>query len=85
MFILVRGVEDAGITGALMSAVSARATDAATAVAVGLVGSGLLSNAVNNLPGVLVFVSGAHAGGVAPALEEPFCSERSQAPTSARI
>ena len=72
LFILVRGVEDAGITRALMSEVSVRATDATSAVGVALVGSGLLSNAVNNLPGVLIFVSGAHAGGVAPALQEPF-------------
>jgi len=72
LFILVRAVEDAGITGALMADVASRATDAGAAVAVGLLGSGLLSNAVNNLPGVLVFVSGAQAGGVPLTLQTPF-------------
>ncbi|TMC32884.1 MAG: hypothetical protein E6J28_14520, partial [Chloroflexi bacterium] len=66
LFILVRGIEDAGITGALMAQLVSHAAEAGTAVAVGLFGSALLSNAVNNLPGVLVFVSGAEAGGVAP-------------------
>jgi len=72
LFILVRAVEDAGITGALMANLVSRAADAGTAVAVALLGSGLLSNAVNNLPGVLVFVSGAEAGGVPRTLQEPF-------------
>ncbi len=72
LFILVRGVQDAGITGAVMAQVVSHAADAGTAVAVGLFGSALLSNAVNNLPGVLVFVSGAQAGGVAAPLQAPF-------------
>jgi arsenical pump membrane protein len=72
LFILVRGVEDAGITAALMGQVVSRAADAGAAVVVAVAGSGLLSNAVNNLPAVLVFVSGAEAGGVAPALQAPF-------------
>ena len=72
LFILVRGVEDAGITGALMADLTSRVTDAGTAVAVSMLGSALLSNAVNNLPGVLVFVSGAQAGGVVRTLQEPF-------------
>ena len=72
LFVLVRGVEDAGITGALIAEASSHATDAASAIAVGLLGSGLISNAVNNLPGVLVLVSGAEAGGVVQPLREPF-------------
>jgi arsenical pump membrane protein len=72
LFILVRAVEDAGITAALMSNLVSRATDAGTAVAVALLGSGLLSNAVNNLPAVLIFVSGVQAGGVPPTLQDPF-------------
>ena len=72
LFILVRAVEDAGITEALMANLVSRAADAGTAVGVALIGSALLSNAVNNLPGVLVFVSGAQAGGVPPTLQEPF-------------
>jgi arsenical pump membrane protein len=73
LFILVRGVEDAGITAALMGQVVSRAADAGAAVVVALAGSGLPSNAVNNLPAVLVFVSGGRgrwcrAGPAAPFL-----------------
>jgi len=72
LFILVRGVEDAGITGALISGVLARATDSASAVVAGLAGSAVACNVVNNLPGVLIFISGAQSGGVAPHLQAPF-------------
>lgn len=72
LFILVRGVEDAGVTGALVSGALAPATDAPRAVVAGLLGSAVVSNVVNNLPGVLVFISGAQSGGVAPHLQAPF-------------
>jgi arsenical pump membrane protein len=72
LFILVRGIEDAGVTGTLIAQVFSRAADSSTAVIAGVVGTALLSNVVNNLPGVLVFVSGAQAGGVAQPLQTPF-------------
>jgi len=72
LFILVRGLEDAGITGALISGVLARATDSASAVVAGLAGSAVACNVVNNLPGVLIFISGAQSGGITPHLQAPF-------------
>jgi len=72
LFILVRGLEDAGITAALISGTVARASDAASAVASGLLGSAAACNLVNNLPGVLLFISGAQAGGVPAALRLPY-------------
>jgi arsenical pump membrane protein len=72
LFVLVRGVQDAGITPALVAAAVSRASDAGSAVMAGLVGSAVASNLINNLPAVLVFVSGADAGGVPAALHAPF-------------
>jgi arsenical pump membrane protein len=37
-----------------------------------LVGTAVASNLINNLPGILIFISGAQAGGVPPGLHEPF-------------
>jgi arsenical pump membrane protein len=72
LFILVRGVEGAGITAALVSATVARASDSANAVIAGLVGSVVGSNLVNNLPAILVLLSGAQVGGVPADLRAPF-------------
>jgi arsenical pump membrane protein len=72
LFVMVRGAQAAGITSALVASATAAAQDAPRAVISGLLGSAALSNLVNNLPGVLVFVSGAQAGGVAAALRLPF-------------
>jgi arsenical pump membrane protein len=72
LFILIRAVQDAGLTTELVAGAVARATDAASAVAGGLLGSAVTSNLVNNLPAVLVFVSGAQTGGVHEALRAPF-------------
>jgi len=72
LFVLVRGVEDAGITAALVAGAVAQASDSASAVATGLLGSAVTSNLVNNLPSILVFISGAQAGGVPPGLRAPF-------------
>ena len=72
LFVMVRAAQDAGITTALVASATAAAQDAPRAVVSGLLGSAALSNVVNNLPGVLVFISGAQAGGVAPALRLPF-------------
>ena len=72
LFVLVRGVQDAGITQALVAAAVARADDAGNAVIAGLIGSAVASNLVNNLPGVLIFVSGAQSGGVPADLHAPF-------------
>jgi arsenical pump membrane protein len=72
LFVLVRGVEDAGITPALVAAVISRAGDAGSAVVAGLIGSAVASNLINNLPAVVVFISGAQAGGVPADLHAPF-------------
>jgi len=72
LFVLVRGVEDAGITGELVSGVVARASDPMTAVAAGIFGSAVTSNLVNNLPGVLVFISGTQAPSFPGTLQVPF-------------
>jgi arsenical pump membrane protein len=72
LFVLVRGVQDAGITPALVADATRHAGDAGTAVMAGLLGSAVASNLINNLPAVLVFVSGAEAGGVPAALHAPF-------------
>jgi arsenical pump membrane protein len=72
LFVLVRGVQDAGITSALVADAVGRASDAGSAVVAGLVGSAVASNLINNLPAVLVFVSGAGAGGVPAAFHAPF-------------
>jgi arsenical pump membrane protein len=72
LFILVRGVQDAGITAALVSGAAARASDSASAVVAGLLGSSVASNLVNNLPSTLVFISGTQAGGVPVLLRTPF-------------
>jgi arsenical pump membrane protein len=72
LFVLVRGAEDAGLTAALVRAAVTGIGSPATAVLSGVVGSAVVSNLVNNLPGVLLFVSGAQAGGVPEALRQPF-------------
>jgi len=72
LFVLVRGVQDAGITAALVSGGVAHARDSASAVVAGLLGTAVTSNLVNNLPAILVFLSGAQAGGVPAGLRTPF-------------
>ncbi len=72
LFVLVRAVQDAGVTGALVAGAASHASSASSAAISGLLGSSVLSNLVNNLPGVLVFISGAQAGGVQLGLREPF-------------
>lgn len=72
LFILVRGVQDAGITPALVADAVSHAGNAESAVVAGLIGSAIASNLINNLPAVLVFISGADAGGVPAALHAPF-------------
>lgn len=58
LFVLVRGAQDVGITTALISGVVSVAATSAIAVASGLVGSAVTCNALNNLPGILVFIPG---------------------------
>lgn len=72
LFVLVRGVQDAGITPALVADAVSHASNAGTAVMAGLIGSAVASNLINNLPAVLVFISGADAGGVPAGLHAPF-------------
>lgn len=72
LFVMIRAVEQAGITGDFVAGVTAHVDSAWTAVISGLLGATILSNVVNNLPTLLVLLSGAQAGGVPPALHVPF-------------
>lgn len=72
LFVLVRAVQDAGVTGAIVSDTTSRVDSGYSAVVAGLLGSAVLSNLVNNLPGLLVLLSGAQSGGVLPPLRAPF-------------
>ena len=72
LFVLVRAVQDAGITGELVAGVIARASDPMAAVAAGMLGSAVTSNVVNNLPGLLVFISGAQSPSFPASLHAPF-------------
>jgi arsenical pump membrane protein len=72
LFVLVRALQDVGITGALVAGAASHATSASSAAISGLIGSSVLSNVVNNLPSQLLFISGALTGGVQPAFREPF-------------
>lgn len=72
LFVMVRALQDAGITGAIVAGATGQAGSPLSAVAAGLAGSSVLSNLINNLPAILVFLSGAQAGGVLPALHAQF-------------
>ena len=72
LFVMIRAVEQAGITGDFVAGVTAHVDSASTAVVSGLLGATVLSNVVNNLPALLVLLSGAQAGGIPPALHVPF-------------
>lgn len=72
LFVMVRAVQDAGLSGAVVTGASGWIQSPFSAVVAGLLGSSVLSNVVNNLPGILVFLSGAQAGGVIPVFRAPF-------------
>lgn len=72
LFVLIRAVEQAGVTGDFVAGVTSHVDSASTAVVSGLLGAAVLSNVVNNLPALLVLISGAQAGGVPSALHVPF-------------
>jgi arsenical pump membrane protein len=72
LFVMVRAIQDAGITSALTAGAVATASDAGRAVASGLLGSAVASNLINNLPAQLVLISGTQAGGVPLSLHAPF-------------
>lgn len=72
LFVMVQAVEQVGITGAFVAGTASHVDSASSAVISGLLGETVLCNVVNNLPGMLVFISGAHAGGVSPGLQVPF-------------
>lgn len=72
LFVLVRALQDVGITGALVDGATSHASSSASAAMSGLVGSAVLSNLVNNLPSQLLFISGALAGGMQAGFRDPF-------------
>jgi arsenical pump membrane protein len=72
LFVLVRAVQDVGITGEAVAGFIAGATSPTAAVAAGILGSAVIANLVNNLPGVLVFISGTHSPSFPTSLHAPF-------------
>jgi arsenical pump membrane protein len=72
LFVIVRAIQDAGLTADLVSGAMAQVSDSASAVVTGIVSSAVLSNTVNNLPALLVLISGAQSGGVDASLRVPF-------------
>jgi arsenical pump membrane protein len=72
LFVIVRSIQDAGLTADLVSGAMAQVSDGASAVVTGILSSAVLSNTVNNLPALLVLISGAQSGGVDASLRVPF-------------
>jgi arsenical pump membrane protein len=72
LFVIVRSIQDAGLTADLVSGAMAQVSDSASAVVTGVLSSAVLSNTVNNLPALMVLISGAQSGGVDAALRVPF-------------
>ena len=72
LFVIVRSIQDAGLTADLVSGAMAQVSDSASAVVTGVLSSAVLSNTANNLPALMVLISGAQSGGVDAALRVPF-------------
>jgi arsenical pump membrane protein len=71
LFVMVRGVEDAGLTGAIVKVISAFAVSPVAAAVFSALGTGIGVNVINNFPMMLVMLSGiqnASLGG----LQHPF-------------
>ncbi|PZR97728.1 MAG: arsenic transporter [Candidatus Nephthysia bennettiae] len=72
LLLLVRGVEEAGLTGAVVGWLTGQAGDPLRAVGAGLAGGAIGANLVNNVPATLVLLSGSGSGHLAPGLGVPF-------------
>jgi arsenical pump membrane protein len=72
LLILVQGLQDAGVTAAVVHWLLGLAGGPLTAVAAGVLGAGVAANLVNNLPATLFLLSGSRGAGLAAALRAPF-------------
>jgi arsenical pump membrane protein len=72
LLVLVRGVEAPGLTGAVVGRLAGLAADPVGAVAAGLLGAAAAANLINNVPTILVFLSGAASAHLAAPLRLPF-------------
>jgi arsenical pump membrane protein len=69
---LVRGIEEAGLTAALVGWLGGLARDQVSAVAAGLLGAAIGANLINNVPATLVLLSGTSSGHLEAQLRLPF-------------
>ncbi|MDQ6920879.1 MAG: SLC13 family permease [Candidatus Dormibacteraeota bacterium] len=72
LLVLVRGVEEAGLTGVLVGWLTAQAGDPVRALGAGLAGGAVGANLINNVPATLVLLSGSGSGHLAAGLRLPF-------------
>lgn len=70
LFVMVQGLEEAGVTHTLVGGLAGLAQGTAAAIGLGAGGAALASNLVNNLPATLFLLSGAQA--VPSAAHAPF-------------
>ncbi len=72
LFILIRGVEDTGLTAALIGGLVHLVHGPVTAVVVGIVGTAIGANLINNVPMMLVVLSGLPGTHLAAGAQQPF-------------
>jgi arsenical pump membrane protein len=72
LLVMVRGVEERGITTWLVGALAGFAGDPLSAAAAGLAGGAVGANLINNIPAVIVLISGSGDGHLAAGLRTPF-------------
>ncbi len=72
LLVLVRGIEEAGLTAAVVGWLAGLARGQVSAVVAGLVGAAIGANLINNVPATLVLLSGASSGPLEAQLRLPF-------------
>jgi arsenical pump membrane protein len=72
LFILVKGVEDAGLTTSLISGLSQWVRSPVTAAFTGVLGTAIGANLINNVPMMLLVLSGMPGAHLAMNAQQPF-------------
>ncbi|MDQ6710090.1 MAG: SLC13 family permease [Candidatus Dormibacteraeota bacterium] len=72
LFILVRGVEDTGLTAALVGDLAGLVHGPVTAAMVGIAGTAIGANLINNVPMMLVVLSGLPGTHLSAGAQQPF-------------
>jgi arsenical pump membrane protein len=72
LFILVKGVEDTGLTAGLVGGLTQLVHGPVTAVVIGIAGTALGANLINNVPMMLVVLSGLPGAHLAVGAQQPF-------------